>query len=120
MLFKMKSLVLALALIATPASAADELFQLYASGQYEMAMRQGAAANSAEGFAIAARAALADAAMRPQPCLSCLKRAEDFARHAVAADATEADGHIWLAAALGLETRITGLIRARLSGSPAQ
>ena len=115
----MRFLVFALLLMVTPASA-DELFSLYAAGNYDAAMRAGAAANSAEGFAIAARAALADAAMRPQPCLSCLKRAEDFARHAVAADATEADGHIWLAAALGLETRITGLIRARLSGSPAQ
>jgi hypothetical protein len=120
MLFKMKSAVFALALIATPASAADELFQLYASGQYETAMRQGASANSAEGFAIAARAALADAAMRPQPCLDCLKRAETFARRAVAADTTQPDGHVWLASALGLEGRITGVIRARLADAPAQ
>ena len=116
----MKVVVFALVLLATNAAAADDLFSLYASGQYEVAMRQGAIANSAEGFAIAARAALADAAMRPQPCLDCLKRAEDFARRAVAADAGRSDGHVWLASALGLEGRITGLIRARLDNSPAQ
>ena len=53
---------MALLLVATPAAAADSLFSLYASGQYEAAMHAGVAAASAEGFAIAARAALADAA----------------------------------------------------------
>jgi hypothetical protein len=112
----MRFLLLALLLIASPASA-DELYALYAGGKYDEAMRAGAAANTAEGFAIAARAALADAAMRPAPCLSCLKRAEDFARKAVAEDASQADGHVWLAASLGLEGRIVGLVRARLAGS---
>jgi hypothetical protein len=115
----MKYLALALLLIASPASA-DELYSLYASGKYDDVMRAGAAARTAQGFAIAARAALADAAMRPEPCLGCLKRAEDFARKAVAANASEPDGHVWLAAALGLEGRITGLIRARLANSPAE
>jgi hypothetical protein len=115
----MKAALIALLLIASPASA-DELFSLYAGGRYDEAMREGASANTAQGFAIAARAALADAAMQPKPCLDCLKHAEDFARKAIIADASQADGHVWLAAALGLETRITGLIRARLAGSPAQ
>ena len=115
----MKRLAFALLLIASPASA-DELYSLYASGKYDDAMRAGVAARTAQGFAIAARAALADAAMRPEPCLDCLKRAEDFARKAGHADASAADGHVWLAAALGLEGRITGLIRARLANSPAE
>jgi hypothetical protein len=115
----MKRLLIAFLLIAFPASA-DTLFSLYANGDYKEAMRAGAAANSAEGFAIAARAALADATIRPQRCLSCLRRAEDFARRAVAADATQADGHVWLAAALGLEGRIIGVVRARLANSPAE
>ena len=113
----MKHLLVALLLIATPASA-DDLYSLYAAGKYDEAMRDGAAANDAYGFAIAARAALADAAMRPQPCLDCLKRGEDFARRAVAADAKQADGHVWLAAALGMEGRIIGMIRARLANMP--
>lgn len=83
-------------------------------------MQAGAAAGTADGFAIAARAALADAAIRPQPCLECLRRAEDFARKSVVADPARADGHVWLAAALGLEGRITGLIRARLANSPGE
>jgi hypothetical protein len=115
----MRNFIIALLLIATPASA-DDLYSLYAGGKYDQAMRAGAAANSAEGYSIAARAALADAAMQAKPCLSCLKRAEDFARHAVAADARYPDGHVWLAAALGLQGRITGLISASRSGSEAK
>jgi hypothetical protein len=115
----MKWAVLALMLLATSA-AADDYYPLYAAGHYDEAMRQGAASGTAPGLAIAARAALADAAMRPEPCLSCLKRAEDFARRAVAADNTYPDGHVWLATALGLEGRIIGLIRARLANSPAE
>jgi len=83
-------------------------------------MSQGEATGTAAGFAIAARAALADAMMRPQPCLECLKRAEAYARRAVAADRGAADGHVWLAAALGYEARIVGLVRARLDNDPAQ
>ena len=116
----MRFLLFALLLIATPAAAADNLFSLYAGGRYDDAIRAGAAAGTADGLAIAARAALADAAMRPQPCLDCLKRAEDFARRAVVTDPDQADGHVWLAAALGLEGRIVGLVRARLANSPAE
>jgi hypothetical protein len=115
----MKHLAFALLLIASPAPA-DALYSLYASGQYEDAMRAGAAVQTAEGFAIAARAALADAAMRPQPCLACLRRAENFARRGVAADTNDSDSHVWLAAALGLEGRIIGMVRARLANSPGE
>ena len=83
-------------------------------------MRQGAAAGNAAGFAIAARAAMADAMMRPEPCLECLKRGEAFARRAIAADPNAPDGHVWLAAALGYEARIVGLIRAKLNDDPGQ
>jgi hypothetical protein len=113
----MKRLLFALLLIAAPASA-QSLYAIYASGDYEAAIRAGVAANSAEGFAIAARAALAESAQKP--CLSCLKRAEDFARKAIAADSKQADGHVWLATCLGLEGRIIGMIRARLADSPTE
>jgi hypothetical protein len=83
-------------------------------------MRQGAAAGTAAGLAIAARAAMADAMMRPAPCLECLKRGESYARRAIAADRDAPDGHVWLAAALGYEARIVGLVRARLDNDPAQ
>ena len=50
----------------------------------------------------------------------CLERAEDFARAAVAADPHLADGHVWLAVALGYEARIIGVMRARLRDMPGQ
>ena len=115
----MKAALLALMAAGTPLDG-NALFALYAQGHYEDAMREGAQANNAAGLAVAARAALADAMMRQQPCLSCLKRGEAFARRAVAADGNAADAHVWLAASLGYEARIVGLMRARLDDDPAQ
>ena len=116
----MKAALLASALLITPAWGADALYGLYAAGQYDEAIRAGTAAATAPGYAIAARAALADAALRPQPCMDCLKRAEKFARAAVAADAKFSDGHVWLAASLGLEGRISGLVMARVRNTPGE
>ena len=83
-------------------------------------MRDGAAANGAQGFRHRRARRAGGCGDAPEPCLACLKRAEDFARRAVAADASSADGHVWLAAALGLEGRIIGVIRARLANSPGR
>ena len=52
--------------------------------------------------------------------MDCLQRAEGFARRAVAADPRYADGHVWLAASLGLEGRITGLVMARVHNTPGE
>jgi tetratricopeptide (TPR) repeat protein len=121
----MKYLVLAALLSAQPVcagpvSAGDALYALYAGGHYQEAMRAGAAARTAYGYGIAARAALADAVLRDAPCLACIQRGEDFAHRAVAADPTLADGQIWLAVSLGYESRISGILSARLHGRPAQ
>lgn len=83
-------------------------------------MRRGEDSHTAEGLAIAARAALADAMTRPEPCLSCLERAEEDARRAIALDGRMADGHVWLATALGYEARLQGVMRASWNNSPAQ
>ncbi|HXL70962.1 MAG TPA: hypothetical protein VN935_06945 [Rhizomicrobium sp.] len=115
----MKAALLALALAATPADS-SALFALYAQGHYQDAMRRGEDSHTAEGLAIAARAALADAMTRPEPCLTCLERAEEDARRAIALDARLADGHVWLATSLGYEARIQGVMRASWSNSPAQ
>jgi len=115
----MKAALLALALAATPADS-SALFALYAQGHYQDAMRRGEDSHAAEDLAIAARAALADAMTRPEPCLSCLQRAEEDARRAIALDARLADGHVWLATSLGYEARIQGVMRASWSNSPAQ
>jgi len=89
---------------------------LYVGGKYQAAMGAGAAQNTAAGFAVAARAALADAMMRDTPCLACLERAEGFARKAIALDSKLPEGHIYLAIALGYEARIVGAVTAQLKG----
>jgi hypothetical protein len=113
-------LLLLIGLLAAGPAGADPLYDLYAAGKYDEAIRAGVAAHSAPGYAIAARAVLADAVLRDAPCLDCLKRGEDFARQAVAADPTYPDGQIWLAVALGYEARITGMVQARLTNAPGQ
>ncbi|HEY1630322.1 MAG TPA: hypothetical protein VGF56_03360 [Rhizomicrobium sp.] len=112
---------LALSFFASPTHAADNrVWQLYASGRYDDAMKAGEAQNNAAGLALAARAGLAQEMMRAQPCLDCLKHIEADARRAVALDPRLPDGHIYLAAALGYEARIEGLISARLHAYPDQ
>jgi tetratricopeptide (TPR) repeat protein len=124
----MKLAALALFLLAVPmalfcsagAATTDEIFALYARGGYEQAARAGEAAHTAPGYAIAARAVLADEVLRDAPCMECLQRAENLARQAVAADPHHAYGQIWLAVALGYQARITGAVRARLKDAPGQ
>ena len=99
----------------SPAQAADDARALYREGQYEQAITAGSAENSAAGFALAARAAMAEAMMRA-PCLDCLKRAESLARKSVSIDGGLADGHVFLATSLGYQARIVGMVRARLAG----
>jgi hypothetical protein len=119
----MRRALLALAMTAAPALAATQdanLYNLYAGGRYDEAVRAGTAAHNAYGYAIAARAILADAVLREAPCLDCVRRGEDYARRAVAADPSLGDGQVWLAVSLGYEARITGLVMARLNDSPGQ
>jgi hypothetical protein len=105
------------ALAATPALGATP-YEIYASGRYEDAMKAGVAAGNAAGFTTAARAALADATTRAAPCLECLRRAENFARQAIAADPRMADGHVYLAVAMGYEARVVGPVWARAHNYP--
>jgi tetratricopeptide (TPR) repeat protein len=107
--------VFALTLLTAQAHAAEDALSLYRSGKYERAIAVASSGNTASGYALAARAALAEAMVRT-PCLSCLKRAEEFARKSIAADPKLAEGHIYLALSLGYRARIVGVIRARLGG----
>ena len=119
----MKALALALLVFAAPAAQAattDEIFAVYAKGSYEQAARMGESAHTAPGYAIAARAVLAEEVLRDAPCLDCLTRAENLARQAIAADPHHAYGQIWLAVALGYQARVTGVVRARLKDAPGQ
>lgn len=119
----MRAVLLALLLLvpmAVQAATTEEIFALYARGDYEQAVKAGEAAKTAPGYAIAARAVLADAVLREAPCLECLNRAEKLARQAVAVDPRHAFGQIWLAVSLGYQSRITGIVKARLRDAPGQ
>jgi tetratricopeptide (TPR) repeat protein len=65
---------------------------------------------------LAARAVLADAMMREEPCLACLEHAGALARRAIAADPKMPEGHIYVAAAIGYEARIVGDMVAESRG----
>jgi hypothetical protein len=102
--------------LAAPAARAENAaLRLYLDGKYAQAEKAGAAEGDAVGYAIAARAVLADEMMRA-PCLECLKRAEDYAHRAIAADPKYPEGHIYLAVCYGYESRIIGVIEARFKG----
>ena len=119
----MKAAALALLLLVPVGAAAvtpDEVQALYVRGDYEQAARAGEASHTAAGLATAARAVLADEVLRDTPCLSCLQRAESMARQAIALDPHDAFAQVWLAVALGYESRILGMVKARLADTPAQ
>jgi len=118
----MKTLMLALMIAGSAATgmAADGPYALFATGNYAEAARAGQAAGGAAGLALAARAVLTDAMLREVPCQDCLEHAEALARAALAADPGRADADIWLAAALGYQVRINGILFARLHGIPEE
>jgi hypothetical protein len=95
-------------------------WDLYVAGRYADAMKAGTAAATAQGYLVAARAALADATTRPVPCLDCLRHAEDLARKSTAADPRLADAHVYLAVAMGYEARVVGPVWARAHNYPGQ
>ena len=100
----------------SPACAKETPLAFFLAGHFAQAEAAGLAQNNAEGLAIAARAVLADDMMRDQPCLECLKHAEDISRHAIAADPKLPEAHIYLAAAIGYEARIIGDFAAQSRG----
>lgn len=102
-----------------PSLARADALALYQAGAYEQAVAEASRQNSAPGYALAARAALAEAVLK-SPCLDCLRRVEELARKAIAADPKTADGHVYLAVALGYEARIIGVVRARLGAYPEE
>jgi hypothetical protein len=104
-------LLLALGLFTLPARA-DTALALYTQGKYAAAIQAGIRDNNAPGFALAARAELAEEMLRETPCLACLKRAEADARRAIEADPKTVEGHVDAALALGYQARIIGKLAA--------
>lgn len=110
-------------LCAVPAhavEAAAEAFEHYRMGDYQGAISIGEAGNTGPSLAVAARAAFADANLRDKPCLECLKRVEDLARRSIMLDMSHPEAYVYLAAALGYESRIVGYVRATVEHFPEQ
>src|SRR4051812_50194923 len=106
------ALVALLLLVPLSAGAAttDEIFALYAKGDYSQAERAGEASHTAPGLAIAARAVLADAVLRDTPCLPCLERGESLSRQAVAGGPPLPFRPAWLGGGLGDHGGAIGLV----------
>ncbi|MBV8976766.1 MAG: hypothetical protein JO261_01525 [Alphaproteobacteria bacterium] len=116
----MKALLAAisLAILAAAPLRADPL-ALYRAGDYEKAAAEGARSSTAPDLVVATRAMLAQSMVR-SPCLDCLKRAAELARRAIATAPGLAEGHVFLAVALGYEARIVGVMQARRNGFPEE
>jgi hypothetical protein len=113
-------LVLAIVSFGWPAHAQDAAmaFERYQRGDYQGAIRIGEAANNGPGLAVAARAAFAEANLRDMPCLSCLQQVEALARRSIMLDMSHPEAFVYLAAALGYESRIIGYVRATVDHYP--
>jgi len=113
------ALIFGLMVLGAPAQSAVSAQQLYAEGRYSEAISAGEAQGNSVGFAVAARAAFADAELRQTPCLECLSRAEELARVAITADPEDAESYLLLVTALGRRARLIGFFasqRERVAG----
>ena len=113
------ALVLALVLAAMVPARADAPYDLYAAGHYEEAVHAALSENDAGGYALAARATLAEEVARDKPCLTCLIEAEDYAKRAIALDPKLPDAQVYFALSLGLEAHIRGPDAARALDYPS-
>lgn len=113
-------LILAFACLWLPVQAQDAAtaFEHYQMGDYQGAVRIGEAANNGPGLAVAARAAFAQANLRDTPCLPCLEQVEALARRSIMLDSAHPEAFVYLAAALGYESRIIGYVRATVDRYP--
>lgn len=102
--------------VLTTSACASTPRDLYVAGKFAEAERAALIEGTAAGYALAARAELAAETMRAEPCLECLKRAEDYALRAVAADPHLVEGHIEYVIAIGFEARLVGMIEAHFKG----
>ena len=114
-----RSLVLALVLAAMVPARADTPYELYTAGRYDEAVRAALAEKDAGGYALAARATLAEEVERDKPCLPCLVEAEDYAKRAIALDPKLVDAQVYYALSLGLESHIRGPEAARALDYPS-
>ncbi|MEL7547097.1 MAG: hypothetical protein AAGJ84_10635 [Pseudomonadota bacterium] len=115
----MRLLFLIALMLAPPAIAEPIAMSIaFSEGRYDEAAEMGEAHASADGYAFAARAHLAEAMStqetNPQPDL--LSTAERFARHALEIDPNHSEGRLQLAIALSLKARAMSAGTAMRSG----
>jgi len=112
--------IFVVACLGLPARAQDAAtaFEHYQMGDYQGAIRIGEAANDGPGLAVAARAAFAESNLRDTPCRSCLQEVESLARRSIMLDMNHPEAFVYLAAALGYESRIIGYVRATIEHYP--
>jgi hypothetical protein len=99
-----------------PAALASTPRDLYVAGKYDEAERAAVAQGTAAGYALAARSELAAETMRPEPCLACLRDAEQLALQAIDANPKLVEAHIEYVIALGYEARVVGMFEAQFRG----
>ncbi|HLY06065.1 MAG TPA: hypothetical protein VKR31_09980 [Rhizomicrobium sp.] len=112
---RIQAATLVAALLASPVHATNPR-ELYVAGKFVEAERAALAEGTADGYALAARSELAAETMRAEPCMECLKRAEDFALRAIAANPRLVEGHIEYVIAIGFEARLIGMVEAHFKG----
>jgi hypothetical protein len=111
-----KAFVSIVPLLASPVANAADAETFYSNGEYAAAIDAGEAQGGSDGYAVAARAALADAELREMPCLECLGRAAGFAEDAIRLDSRRAEAYIYLVVALGRRARLIGFFQAQREG----
>lgn len=99
-----------------PAALASTPRELYVAGKFDEAERAALAQGTAAGYALAARSELAAETMRPEPCLECLRHAEQMALRSIDANPRLVEAHIEYVIALGYEARLVGMFEAQLRG----
>ncbi len=112
------SLLPLLLIAAAPVGPSPE--ELYTRGDYTGAAQAGIAADDAPGYAVTARALIAEATLRDAPCVDCFHRAQEFARRGIERDASYQESYVQLAASMGYEARLIGAVRARVADYPSQ
>jgi len=92
--------------------------EIFASGDFPRAAEEARSTETAEGLALAARAALvhADLVAEPQDRLKFIEQGEEDARAAIAMAPDFAEGHLQLAVALGFKARLEGRLTAHAEG----
>ncbi|HEY5238892.1 MAG TPA: hypothetical protein VIJ62_10970 [Rhizomicrobium sp.] len=101
-------------------AAAPTPFDLWRDGKYDQAIAAGEAQKTPEGLSVAARSAVSDMSLHIPPCLDCVNKAEVVVRKAMAADPKAVLPKIYLAAVLGYEGRLIGLMQAQSKGLAGQ